>query len=78
MPSERVMLTRIAVNRRVWFAGKGRLDLSLRRLGNKLVLLGQMHQQRRIKAVDLAEILFGVTAVVSLLISGSDSNLMLG
>src|SRR6266404_9414681 len=65
MPSEGVTLTRIAVHRRVWFPGKCRLDLSLCRLGNELVLLGQMHQQRRIKAVDLAQIFLSVTAVIS-------------
>src|SRR5256884_4078719 len=56
MPSEGVMLTRIAIDCRVWFAGKCLLDLSLRRLGNELVLLGQVHQQRRIKTVDHAQI----------------------
>src|SRR5713226_4410985 len=65
MPSEGVMLPRIAVDRRVWLAGKGRLDLSLRRLGNELVLLSQMHKQGRTKIVDLAQVLFGVTAVIS-------------
>src|SRR5580698_10033499 len=64
MPSERVMLTRIAVDRRVWFTGKGRLDLRLRGLGNKLVFLSQMHEQRRIESVNLAQVLFGVTAVI--------------
>ena len=59
------MLTRIAVDCRVWFAGKGRFDLSLRRLGNELVLLGQMHQHGRIKPVDLAQIFLSVTAVIS-------------
>src|SRR6266576_3492374 len=65
MPSEGVMLTRIAIDCRVWFAGKCLLDLSLRRLGNELVLLGQVHQQRRIKTVDLAQIFLSVTAVIS-------------
>ena len=64
MSSEGVTLTRIAVDCRVWFAGKRRLDLSLRRLGNELVLLGQMHQQRSMKAPDLAQILLGVAAVI--------------
>src|ERR1700730_16888991 len=65
MPSEGVMLPRIAVDRRVWPAGKSRLDLSLRCLGNKLVLLSQMHKQGRTKIVDLAQVLFGVSAVIS-------------
>ena len=58
------MLTWIAVDYRVWFAGKCRLDLSLRWLENKLVLLGEMHQQRRIKPVDLSQIFLSVTAVI--------------
>src|SRR5467141_623503 len=65
MPSEGMMLTRIAVDCRVWFLGKYGLDLSLRRLGNELVLLGQMHQQRRIKPVDLTQIFLSVTTVIS-------------
>src|SRR5207302_9410886 len=65
MPSEGVMLTRIAIDCRVWFAGKCLLDLSLRRLRNELVLLGQAHQQLRIKTVDLAQIFLSVTAVIS-------------
>src|SRR3984893_1576919 len=64
MPSEGVMLPRIAVDRRVWPAGKSRLDLSLRRLGNELVLLSQMHKQGRTKIVDLSQVLFGVSAVI--------------
>jgi len=38
--------------------------LSLRRLGNELVLLSQMHKQRRTKTVDLAQVLFDVSAVI--------------
>src|SRR5258708_14846972 len=63
MPSEGVMLPRIAVDRRVWLAGKGRLDLSLRRLGNELVL-SQMHKQGRTKIGDLSQVLFGVSAAI--------------
>jgi hypothetical protein len=39
MPGEGVTLPRIAIDRRVCFAGKCCLDLSLRRLADKLVLL---------------------------------------
>src|SRR5258708_8045209 len=56
MPSEGVTLTRIAVDRRVWLPGKCRFDLTLRRLRNEFFFLGQMHQQRRNKAVDLTQI----------------------
>ena len=44
------------------FAGERRLDLSLCRLGNKLVLLAQMHEQGRMEAVDFPQILLGVAA----------------
>ena len=64
MPSEGVALTGIAVDRRIGLAGKSRLDLSLRRLGNELVLLSQMHKQGRTKIVDLFQVLFGVSAVI--------------
>src|ERR1700732_3332302 len=64
MPSEGVMLPRIAVNCCVWFPGKCRLDLSLRRLGNELIFFSQMHQQRGMKAVEFAQIFLGVTAVI--------------
>src|ERR1700722_3568181 len=64
MPGKGVTLARIAVDYRVWFVGKSRLDLDLRRLGNELVLLSQMHQQGRMKIVDLAKVFFGVSAVI--------------
>src|SRR5713101_3166282 len=65
MPSEGVMLTRIGVDCRVRFAGKGRFDFGLRRLGNELVFLGQMHQRGRMKPIDLSQIFLSVTAVIS-------------
>jgi hypothetical protein len=64
VPGEGVILTRIAIDGRVRFAGERRFDFSLRRLGNELVLFGQMHQQRSMKAVDLAQIFLGVAAVI--------------
>src|ERR1700733_7218784 len=64
MPREGVMLPRIAVDSRIGFAGKSRLDLDLRRLGDELVLLSKMHKQGRMKIVDLAQIFFGVSAVI--------------
>jgi hypothetical protein len=64
MPSEGVILTWIAVDGCVGFVGERCSDLGLCRLGNKLVLLGEMHQQRRLQAVDLAQILLGVAAVI--------------
>jgi hypothetical protein len=62
--SEGVTLARIAVDGGVWPAGKRCLDLSLRRLRNELVLLGQMHQQRRIEPLDLAQIFLCVAPVI--------------
>src|SRR5580704_2547610 len=64
MPSEVMTLPRIAVDRRVCFASKYRLDLSLRCLGNELVLLSQMHKEGRTKIVDFAQVLFGVSAMI--------------
>ena len=60
-----MILTRIAVDYRAWCLSKCCLDLSLRSLGNELVLLGQVHQQRRMKPVDFAQIFLSVTAVIS-------------
>src|SRR5580692_3084987 len=60
VPREGVMLPWIAVDSRIGFAGKSRLDLDLRRLGDELVLLSQMHKKGRMKIVDLAQIFFGV------------------
>src|SRR5271167_353337 len=64
MTSESMMLATIAVDYRIWFAGKCRLDLGLCWLGNELVLLSQMQPQRRIQTVDLAQVFLGVTAVI--------------
>ena len=36
----------------------------MRRFGNELILLGQMHKQRGMKAVEFAQIFLGVTAVI--------------
>src|ERR1700683_28029 len=65
MPREGMILTRIAVDCPVRFPGKCRLDFSLCSFGNELVLLGQVHQQRRMKPVDFAQIFLSVTAVIS-------------
>ena len=65
MTGEGMTLTRIAVDRIVGFGGKCCLDLSLRSLGNELVLLSQMHKQGRTQIVDLGQILFSVSAVIS-------------
>ena len=64
MPGEGVTLSRIAVDRRVCFAAKCCLDLSLGCLGDKLVLLPQMHKQGRMKIWDLTQVFLGVTAMI--------------
>ena len=60
-----MILTRIAVDGRVWFLSKRRFNFSLRSLGNELILFGQMHQKGRIKPVDLSQIFFSITPVIS-------------
>lgn len=49
-----MILTRIAVDCRVWFLSKRRFNISLRSLGNELILLGQMHQKGRVESIDLS------------------------
>src|SRR6201984_3119376 len=65
MPSERMILTRIAVDRGVWFLGKRRFNLSLRKLGNELVLFGQMHEKGRNQPTNLSQIFLSIAAVIS-------------
>ena len=60
-----MILTWIAVDGRVQFFSESRFDLSLSSLGNKLILLGQMHQKGRIKSVNLSQIFLGIAAVIS-------------
>src|SRR5271154_4961823 len=64
MPGEGMILAWIAVNCRVWFPGQCRFNRSLCSLGNKLILLGQMHEKRRMKPIDLSQIFVGVAAVI--------------
>ena len=60
-----MILTGITVDCRISFARERGFDLGLRRFGNELVLLSEMHQQGRVQAVDLVEIFFGIAAVIS-------------
>src|SRR5580704_18823999 len=64
MPSKGMALTGIAIDYRLGFLGECRLDLGLRRPGNEFVLLTQVHEQRPMKAVNLAQILLSVTTVI--------------
>ena len=58
-------LTRIAVDRRVWFLSKCRFNLRLCSLGNELILLGYMHEKGRMKPIDLSQIFLSIGAVIS-------------
>src|SRR5258708_33061939 len=64
MTREGMTLTRIAVDRRVWFSSKCRFDLRLRSLGNELILLGYMHEKWRMKPIDLSQIFLSIGAVI--------------
>src|SRR5579862_5588640 len=64
MPGEGMPLTWIAVDRRVWFLAQRSFNFSLRCLGNKFVLLSQVHQKGRIKPVHLSQIFVGISAVI--------------
>src|SRR5258708_15592022 len=64
MTREGMTLTRIAVDRRVWFLCKCRFNLRLCSLGNELILLGYMHEKGRMKPIDLSQILLSIGAVI--------------
>src|SRR5580700_10795644 len=64
MAREGMTLTRIAVDRRVWFLSKCRFNLRLCSLGNELILLGHMHENGRMKAIDLSQIFLSIGAVI--------------
>src|ERR1700732_3851761 len=64
MAREGVTLTRIAVDRCVRFLSKCRFNLRLFSLGNELILLGYMHEKRRMKPIDLSQIFLSISAVI--------------
>src|SRR5271155_1302081 len=64
MTREGMTLTRIAVDRCVRSLGKCRFNLRLCSLGNELILLGHMHENGRMKAIDLSEIFLSIGAVI--------------
>jgi hypothetical protein len=57
-------LSRIAVDRCVRFLSKCRFNLRLCSLGNGLIVLGYMHEQGRMKPIDLSQIFLGLSAVI--------------
>jgi hypothetical protein len=64
MAGEGMTLTRIAVDRRVWFLSKCRFNLRLCSLGNELILLGQVHEKGRMKPIDLSQIFLSIGTVI--------------
>src|SRR5580704_14283315 len=64
MTREGMTLTRIAVDRRVWLLSKGRFNLRLCSLGNELILLGDMHENGRMKPIYLSQIFVSIGAVI--------------
>src|ERR1700740_3088153 len=64
MTREGMTLTRIAVDRRVWFLSECRFNLRLCSLGNELILLGYMHEKGRMKPIDLSQIFLSIGAVI--------------
>src|SRR5271156_6994168 len=64
MPREGVILTRIAVDRRVRFLSKCRFNLPLCSLRDELILLGYMHEKGRMEPIDLSQIFLSIGAVI--------------
>ena len=56
MAGKGMTLPRIAVHRRVWFHSDCRFNLRLRGFGNELILLGQVHENGRVKPIYLSQI----------------------
>ena len=56
MAGECVTLPRVAVHRRIWLLSKCCFNLRLCSLGNELILLGQMHENGRMKPINLSQI----------------------
>ena len=57
-------LPRVAVHRRICFLTNCRFNLRLCSLGNELILLGQMHENGRMKPIDLSQIFLRIAAVI--------------
>src|SRR5580692_3278472 len=64
MAGECVTLPRVAVHRRIWLLGKCCFNLRLCSLGNELIFLGQMHENGRVKPIDLSQIFISIGAVI--------------
>src|SRR5277367_1206196 len=64
MAGEGMTLLRVAVNRCVWFFFNCRSNLRLCSLGNELILFAQMHENGRMKPIDLSQIFLSIGAVI--------------
>src|ERR1700728_5047097 len=64
MTREGMTLTRITVDHCVRFLSKYRFNLRLCSLGNEFILLGQMHENGRMKPIDLSQIFLSIGAVI--------------
>src|SRR5271154_6435297 len=64
MTREGMTLTRVAVDRCARFLGKCRFNLPLCSLRDELILFGYMHEQGRMKPIDLSQIFLSIGAVI--------------
>ena len=65
MPGERMTLARIAIDSRVGFSCEGCVDLGLRLLRDKLILLTEMHEQWGLQSVNFGEVFLRFGAMIS-------------
>src|SRR5271154_5573231 len=64
MARERMTLPRIAVHRRIWLLSKCRPNRRLCSFGDELILLGEMHENGRMKTIDLSQVFVSIGAVI--------------
>src|ERR1700719_2364427 len=64
MAGESMALPRIAVHRGIRLLSKSRPNLRLCSFGYELVLLGQMHENGRVKPIDLSQVFVSIGAVI--------------
>src|SRR3984885_9681335 len=64
MAGEGMTLPPGAIHPRIWFLTNCRFNLRLCSLGNELILLGQMHENGRMKPIDLSQIFLRIATVI--------------
>src|SRR5271163_2763375 len=64
MAREGMTLPRIAVQRRIWLLAKCHFNSRLCGFGNELILLGQMHENGRMKPIYFSQIFVSIGAVI--------------